>query len=178
MDTILNSNSELEGNVTTGKTLKGGLQDMMLIPESFRDGEKEDVAYWVESDQNGVEQGQSGGLFFGVSHLHAGTVGDEYIFTRGHYHEARDTGEYYWGLAGDGLLLLHFDDGNEKLLPISPGIVRYIPGKVAHRLINIGEDTLSVGTVWQAISGHDYQGARVFKSHVMKTREGYRVINK
>ncbi|KRL85806.1 hypothetical protein FC50_GL001197 [Lacticaseibacillus pantheris DSM 15945 = JCM 12539 = NBRC 106106] len=178
MDTRLNTDGDLVGDVTTGETHKGALRDLMLAPESFRDGEQDDIAYWVESDHNGVEQGQSGGLFFGVSHLHAGTVGDEFIFTRGHYHEARDTGEYYWGLAGDGLLLLHFDDGNEKLLPIGPGIVRYIPGNVAHRLINIGDDTLSVGAVWQAVSGHDYRGALVFKSHVMKTGEGYRVINK
>ena len=33
-----------------------------------------------------------------------------------------------------------------------PGSVHYIPGNTAHRLINTGEEILSVSTCWQSVS--------------------------
>lgn len=177
MDAHLTPAGNLVGNVARSETLVDKLTELMLHPDSFDGSNRNDIAYWVETEMNGVKDGQDGGLFFGVSHLNPGTIGDEFIFTRGHYHEARDTGEYYWGLTGNGFLLLHYDNGEEELQRIGPGIVRYIPGKAAHRLINVGTDVLSVGAVWQAISGHDYQGAFTFNNHVLKTDEGYEVVN-
>ncbi|MEO6187976.1 MAG: glucose-6-phosphate isomerase family protein, partial [Ginsengibacter sp.] len=53
-----------------------------------------------------VESGTEGGLFFGLTHLYPGRVGDEYFMTKGHFHAIENRAEYYWGIEGEGILLL------------------------------------------------------------------------
>jgi glucose-6-phosphate isomerase len=99
---------------------------------------------------------QEGGLYVGVTHLQAGTVGDEYFMTRGHYHQRREQGEVYFGLCGEGLLLLQTEQGEARLEAVTPGSVHIIPPFTAHRLINTGTETLSSLAVWPCVAGHDY----------------------
>lgn len=125
------------------------------------------VIYEVEYHDNGLVEGTKGGLFFGISHVIPGTVGNEFYMTKGHIHCEKDTGEYYWGMKGKGLLLIVFGDGTYLLEEVSKGSIHYILGKTSHRLINIGAEKLSVGACWLTESGHDYVNCyfpvRVFK---------------
>lgn len=103
-----------------------------------------------------VADATPGGLFFGISYIQTGNVGGECFMTRGHFHKLIDRGEYYWGLAGDGLLLLMTPDRKARLEKVQPGSLHYIPGHTAHRLINTGDTQLAVGACWPSDAGHDY----------------------
>ena len=118
---------------------------------------------------------QSGGLFFGVSHVNPGKIGNEFNFTKGHFHQSIDTGEYYWGIKGHGLLILHDLNAEEHVEEVVPGRVLYIPGKVAHQLVNIGDDVLSVGAVWQSISGHQYFKSNIFSTRIIADGTGWKM---
>ena len=115
----------------------------------------ENIVYRVESHQI-VEEGKPGGLFFGISYLKPGKVGDEYFMTKGHFHSKRDTAEYYWGISGHGVLLLMDETGECSAEYIRKGSLHYIPGRIAHRLVNTGEEELIVGACWPSDAGHDY----------------------
>lgn len=113
--------------------------------------------------------GLEGDLNMGVTHLEAGRVGQEFFMTRGHIHARAEQAEYYFGLRGEGRLLLQDRDGHAWLERVFPGSVHHIPGYVAHRLINTGDSVLSALAVWPAIAGHDYRqmaeqgfGLRIF----------------
>lgn len=49
-----------------------------------------------------VPEGTTGGLFFGITKLQPGQVGEEYFMTRGHFHAQSDRGEFHWGIRGEG----------------------------------------------------------------------------
>ncbi len=100
--------------------------------------------------------GGEGELYVGVTHLYPGKVGDEYFMTRGHFHQRREQGEVYFGLEGEGLLLLQNEQGEAWTEPVFAGSVHIIPGFTAHRLINTGTQTLRALAVWPSIAGHDY----------------------
>ncbi|MGX7139240.1 glucose-6-phosphate isomerase family protein [Enterococcus silesiacus] len=125
------------------------------------------IIYEVEYHDNGLVEGCKGGLFLGISHVMPGTVGNEFYMTKGHIHREKDTGEYYWGMKGKGLLLIVFKDNTYKLEDVTEGSIHYIPGNTSHRLINTGTEKLSVGACWLSESGHDYVNChfpvRVFK---------------
>lgn len=97
-----------------------------------------------------------GGLFFGVSHLYPGKVGDEYFMTKGHFHSLRNRGEYYWGISGEGLLILMDEQRKAWAERVQSGSLHYIPGYVAHRLVNTGNEKMIVGACWPSDAGHDY----------------------
>lgn len=109
-----------------------------------------------------VPEGTPGGLFFGTSYVEAGRVGDEYFMTKGHLHSKKNTGEYYWGIRGEGALILMDEQRNCRAERVFPGSLHYIPGKTAHRLANTGDETLAVGACWMSESGHDYSSIEQF----------------
>ena len=53
-----------------------------------------------------VEEGTPGGLYFGITRIYPGKVGDEYFMTKGHFHANMNRGEYYWGVEGEGRLIM------------------------------------------------------------------------
>jgi len=87
--------------------------------------------------------------------LEPGKVGDEFFMTKGHYHAQRDRAEIYYGLNGDGLLVLAKDDESETV-PISPGTVAYVPPYWAHRTVNTSAETFTFLAVYPGDAGHDY----------------------
>lgn len=99
---------------------------------------------------------QAGALYVGVTHLNAGKIGNEFYMTRGHFHKQREAGEVYFGLCGEGLLLLQTEQGDTRLERVAPGSVHMIPPFTAHRLINTGTEMLSSLAVWPSMAGHDY----------------------
>lgn len=127
--------------------------------------EKEDVRRGLDPDllvyrvvvHKGVEEGTEGGLYFGTSFVEPGFVGDEYFMTKGHFHKKRDRAEYYWGIRGRGILLLMEESRHCRAEQVIPGSLHYIPGRVAHRLVNTGGEVLAVGACWPSDAGYDYE---------------------
>lgn len=103
-----------------------------------------------------VKEGTLGGLFFGITKLYPGKVGDEYFMTKGHFHAQSDRAEYYWGIKGEGMLILMDREGKTWAKKMTPGSLHYIPADIAHRVANIGNDLLSFGACWPSDAGHDY----------------------
>lgn len=113
----------------------------------------EQAVYDVEMLNTSSAEGE---LYTGVTHLYPGCVGGEYFMTRGHFHARREQGEVYFGLRGEGLLLLQDEQGDARFEKVFAGSVHIIPGFTAHRLINTGAEVLSALAVWPAAAGHDY----------------------
>jgi glucose-6-phosphate isomerase len=98
----------------------------------------------------------AGELLSGLSIVHAGRVGNEYYMTKGHYHSVRDTGEIYYCMRGEGVLLMENEDGETVVEEFRPGRVVYVTPRWAHRSINTGKDDLVTFFVYPGNAGHDY----------------------
>lgn len=143
--------------------LEGVFEDEAALSEMNPD----EVIYEVEIHQPVGEI--EGGLYFGTSYINPGKVGNEYFMTKGHFHAKRDRGEYYWGIAGKGLLLLMDEHRNTWAEIVKKGSLHYIPGYIAHRLINTGQERLVVGACWPADAGHDYE---TIQKEVISSKRG------
>lgn len=99
-----------------------------------------------------------GELFVCTTVLRPGQVGQEYYMTKGHYHEVRDRGEVYYGLMGEGYVLMQTEDasGPSTALELRPGVVVYVPPGYGHRSINTGEEPMVFLAVYPGDAGHDY----------------------
>ncbi|MDR1782976.1 MAG: glucose-6-phosphate isomerase [Dysgonamonadaceae bacterium] len=104
-----------------------------------------------------VEEGLKGGLFWGTTKIFSGKVGNEYFMTRGHFHAKYDTSEFYWGIAGEGALIIADSSGNYRVEKIEPDSLHYISGGFAHRVVNTSDETLIFGACWPSEAGHDYE---------------------
>jgi glucose-6-phosphate isomerase len=104
-----------------------------------------------------VDEGTPGGLSFGTSTLLPGKVGNEYFMTKGHFHAKSDRAEFYWGVQGNGMLILMDRDRKIWAEEVYPGSLHYIGDEIAHRLANTGSANLVVGACWPSDAGHDYQ---------------------
>lgn len=113
------------------------------------------TVYTVESYMP-HSQGIEGGLYFGFTTLQPGNVRGEYFMTKGHYHSTSDRAEYYWGIEGEGVLILMDRQGAVRGEKMFPGSLHYIPGDVAHRVANTGISPLVFGACWPSDAGHDY----------------------
>lgn len=98
-----------------------------------------------------------GDLAFGFSIVYPGKVGDEYYFTKGHFHTVLDTGEVYYCVSGHGYMLLENSEGDWRCMELKPGSLSYVPKGYAHRSICVGKDEpLKTFFVFRADAGHDY----------------------
>ena len=122
---------------------------------AFQAMDGEQLVYEVTSHM-AVEEGTPGGLFFGTSTVHPGKVGEEYFMTKGHFHNKRECAEYYWGISGEGILLIMDENRRCTAEKVRPGSLHYIGGYLAHRLVNTGTEDLVVGACWPSDAGHDY----------------------
>jgi glucose-6-phosphate isomerase len=98
-----------------------------------------------------------GDLMYGVGVVMPGQVGAEYYMTKGHYHAWRPAAEFYYGLSGEGFMLLEDEaTGASQAVPLRPNSAVYVPGSTAHRTINTGKAPLVYIGVNPARAGHDY----------------------
>jgi glucose-6-phosphate isomerase len=97
-----------------------------------------------------------GNLLFGTSIVYPGKVGNEYFMTKGHFHTILDTAEVYYCLSGNGYMLMENPEGDWDAQLLTPGRAVYVPGRYAHRSINIGDEKLVTFFVFRADAGHDY----------------------
>lgn len=98
-----------------------------------------------------------GDLAFGCSIVNPGKVGEEYYFTKGHFHTILETGEVYYCLKGHGYMLMENPEGDWSAQELHPGEAVYVPKRYAHRSINVSSDEqLVTFFVFRADAGHDY----------------------
>ncbi len=144
--------SSVAEKTTTVKDLEGIFAD-----ESAREQMPENQTVYQVEAYMPVSEGTTGGLFFGVTKLQPGQVGEEYFMTRGHYHAMSDRGEFYWCIQGEGYVLFMSRDRKTSTEKMRPGSLHYIPGHTAHRVINTGAELLSFGACWPSDAGHNYE---------------------
>ncbi len=151
------SNGDIKGkNVITAKKYLKDLPNIFGDEEAFSKIDDDTLIYEVQAILP-VDEGIEGGLFYGKTIIHPGKVGDEYYMTKGHFHQKIDRAEFYWGIEGEGMLLLMDQKRNTWAEKIHPGSLHYIDGFIAHRTVNIGGTPLSFGACWPADAGHHYQ---------------------
>ncbi len=146
----------------TGEPVINQVRKIKDIPGIFQDEKAysemnpDQLAYTVQAWMP-VAEGTPGGLFFGVSTIYPGKVGNEYFMTKGHFHSLGDRAEFYWGLHGKGMLILMDRERNTWAEEVYPGSLHYIRDEIAHRLANTGNEKLIVGACWPSDAGHDYE---------------------
>ncbi len=135
------------------------LKNIFHDQQAFSKQSGDTLVYEVES-YFPVAENTEGGLFYGITYLHPGKVGNEYFMTKGHFHQIRNRGEFYWTLEGEGMLILMDEKRNTHAEKMFPGSIHYINGHIAHRTVNTGSSLLSFGAVWPSDAGHDYETIR------------------
>jgi glucose-6-phosphate isomerase, archaeal len=95
-------------------------------------------------------------LVYRTTIVHPGTVGAEYFMTKGHHHH-RDSAEFYYGMAGEGVLLMQTRDGRVHHEELPVGRAVYVPPGWAHRTINTGDEDFVFLAVFFGDAGHDYE---------------------
>jgi glucose-6-phosphate isomerase len=91
-----------------------------------------------------------------TSIIHPGKVGSEYFMTKGHFHGKIDRAELYYGLRGEGMLVMETPDGRSEARRMSPGVAAYVPPYYAHRTVNIGSEPFVFLACFPADAGYDY----------------------
>jgi glucose-6-phosphate isomerase len=76
--------------------------------------------------------------------------------TKGHYHAKDHCSEIYFGLVGEGYILLQTPDGEVSSQYIKPDYITYVPPFWAHRAVNTGAGNFSFLAVYPADAGYDY----------------------
>ncbi len=173
------------GTELTGKDIERidrkikDLADIFSDRQAYLEMDKSRVVYEVASFLP-VEQGTTGGLFYGITKIMPGTVGDEYFMTKGHFHRKRDRAEIYTTISGEGMLILMDEQRNTWVEKMEPGSVHYIPGHVAHRTANTGEGVLVFWAVWPSDAGHDYEiiSENGFSKILVKGKNGPLLIDR
>lgn len=129
------------------------------------------IVYQVfEGTDNPAVAGQ---LRFSTTVIYPGKVGDEYFFTKGHYHALADRAELYYGLTGEGYLLLQLPDGTVSAQRMTPGAAAFVPPYWAHRTINVGTENFSFLACYPADAGYDYKTiAEKGFAQILVEREG------
>lgn len=133
------------------------LKNLFLDQKSYEAMDPETLLYEVYSYIPVQDDAANGALNFGITHIYPGKVGQEYFMTKGHFHAQDDRTEYYWGIEGEGVLILMDRKRNIRGEKMFPGSLHYIPGGVAHRVANTGNKVLSFAACWPSDAGHDYE---------------------
>ena len=153
---IISINEKLVGNKIDkiDRRIKN-LKDIFFDKAALENIDPETIVYEVES-YFPVAQNTEGGLFYGITYIHPGVVGNEYFMTKGHFHKIKNRGEFYCTLQGEGMLILMDEERNTWAEKMFPGSIHYIKGNTAHRTANTGNSILSFSAFWPSDAGHDY----------------------
>lgn len=116
---------------------------------------KEDVLVYEFFDM-GVPDSEKE-VAYGTSITYPGKIGDEYFMTKGHFHTVLDTAEVYYCLRGHGYMMMENPEGDWEVQELTPGKAVYVPGRYAHRSINISAtEPLITFFAFPGHAGHDY----------------------
>lgn len=144
-----------QGAVKSRRTL-GDIKGIFADSEAIEKMDLTMEAYHVASIMP-MAEGTPGGIYMGITYIAPGKVGNEYFMTKGHYHKNPESVEYYWGVEGQGMLILMDRDNNVWAERMFPGSLHYIPADIAHRVANVGESELVFAASWPSDAGHDYE---------------------
>lgn len=97
-----------------------------------------------------------GHLMYCISKLYPGKIGEEYFFTKGHYHTVQQTAEIYLCLMGEGYMVMKTAEGKSEEIRMERGQMVYVPPFWAHRSVNTGVEPLVSFCVYPAEAGHNY----------------------
>lgn len=97
-----------------------------------------------------------GQLSFSTTVIYPGKVGEEYFFTKGHYHALSDRAELYYGLRGEGYLLMQSRAGEVNAQRMIPGTAAFVPPHWGHRTVNVGTEPFAFLAVYPSDAGYDY----------------------
>jgi glucose-6-phosphate isomerase, archaeal len=141
----------LSENFRTLQSLSGLFHDRAACAAMEPAREIYRVCSWMP-----VSPGTEGGLFWGVTVLQPGKVGDEYFMTHGHFHANPRRAEYYATASGHGTLIRMDTDRRTWGEAMLPGSLHYICGENAHRAANTGNVPLVFWACWGSDTGYDY----------------------
>ncbi|MCA9836324.1 MAG: cupin domain-containing protein [Trueperaceae bacterium] len=99
---------------------------------------------------------QEGQLGYSTTLIYPGKVGNEYFFTKGHYHAKGDRAELYYCIKGEGYLLMQTPEGEVNAQHMTAGAGAYVPPYWGHRTVNTGKDVFVFLAVYPADAGYDY----------------------
>ena len=145
-----------EGVVARAVKTVGEMEGVFLDRGAWSRLDPAQAAYSVQFWRP-VPDGTEGGLFWGNSTVFPGLVGDEYFMTRGHFHARRNRAEYYATVTGSGVLVLMDEARRASTQQMGPGTTHYIPGYIAHRVVNTGQTPLVFLACWPSDAGYDYE---------------------
>jgi glucose-6-phosphate isomerase len=132
--------------------MEGMFSDEQAFQEQL---EKEDVLIYEFYDM-GVPESEKE-IAYGTSITYPGKIGNEYYMTKGHFHTVLDTAEVYYCLRGHGYMLMESAEGDWEARELMSGKAVYVPGRYAHRSINISADEpLITFFAFPGHAGHDY----------------------
>lgn len=138
--------------VRKASDMKGYYQDENALLALIQ---KEDDPIHYEVFEHPVPE-EYGHLMYCISKLYPGRVGNEFFFTKGHYHTIEQTAEIYLCLGGEGYMLMKTSDGECEAVRMERGQMVYVPPYWAHRSINTGRDPLISFCVYPGDAGHNY----------------------
>ena len=141
--------------VTESQRTVGQLAGWFADESSRASMDPDTVVYRVESYMP-VPEGQLGAVCIATTYLEAGAVGEEYFFTRGHFHANEDGPELCVCVSGRGALVLMSRDRDTWIEQMRAGSILPVPTSTAHRAVNFGNETLVFVSYWQSEIGHDY----------------------
>ncbi|MFC2024326.1 glucose-6-phosphate isomerase family protein [Chloroflexota bacterium] len=112
------------------------------------------IIYQVfEATENPESEGQ---LKYSTTVIRPGKIGDQYYMTKGHYHIKGNCGELYFGLSGEGYILMQTSDGQVNCQYVKPNFLTYVPPLWAHRAVNTGFVSFTFLAVYPADAGYNY----------------------
>jgi glucose-6-phosphate isomerase len=154
---IDHTNGNIEGKpVSESIIFLKDLFDVFEDKQAFYNLDADRIIYSVQAIFP-VAEGVEGGLFYGKTVIEPGKVGNEYFMTKGHFHHKADRSEFYWGIQGEGMLILMDEDRNTWAEKMFPGSLHYVNAHIAHRTANTGNTPLIFGACWPSDAGHNYQ---------------------
>lgn len=132
------------------------MKGMFANEAAYKDQlQKEDVLVYEFFDM-GVPNSEKE-VAYGTSITYPGKIGDEYFMTKGHFHTVLDTAEVYYCLRGHGYMLMENPEGDWEAQELTPGKALYVPGRYAHRSINISAtEPLITFFAFPGHAGHNY----------------------
>lgn len=142
-------------DLVTRQMRLGDLSGIFKDVEAYKRRDPQTLVYTVQAYMP-VAEGTPGGLHFGTTVIEPGRVGEEYFMTRGHSHAQANRGEYYWGVQGEGMLILMNREREVWAERIKPGSLHYIGAYTSHRVANTGSVRLIFGASWPSDAGHKY----------------------
>jgi glucose-6-phosphate isomerase, archaeal len=155
--------------------LKGYFQDEAAYQQAIA---KDDARVYEVYEIKRPET--SGEMLMGVSIVHPGKIGDEFFFTKGHYHAVLETAEVYLVLRGEGCMVMENPEGETAVEWLTPNHILYVPPRWAHRSVCTSrQEPLITYFIYPAHSGHDYASIETtgFRKLVVEGRFGIEVID-